>query len=955
MRSLSAAWALVRTRLRAERLGTVLLFLLILLTAFVFSAGPMLLNRVADEGLRHAMSSAAASERSLEFTRVGRIFPGVDDVVEPIVAEGRELEAGFPGVLRELIDGREHVVESIPYLAIQSPRSLTHLELRHQSGIEDHVTLLEGRMPTAETTIVEVPNDLSPDGVGGPAIVYEVAVSQATALELRAGLGERILMTPDRTISLPGAGSWAGTFAGIDIVGIFEVDDPPATYWLSDWSLYLPNLVHVTLDTYEVRATALMAPDAYRVFYEGPPGAGEGAAGHGLGLFPFRYSWRYFLDLGRLNSGLVEDLGRQLTRLETNYPFQSQILESDVPSMQTSVPRILDAFLRQRVTTESALAVAAIGPAGAAAGALALVALLQVRRRTSAILLVHGRGASGLQVMLAQLLEGLVLAVPAALIGYGLATAAIDARQSSAAVSAVVAVVVGSVLILLLAALRLARSPAQAARDDPAARLQSRARRVVMDGLLVAIALIGVVLLRSRGVLGGGPVDPYLAAVPALIGLAVGVVALRLYPVPIRALSWLAARGRGIAASLALRTAARDPGAAQLPLLVLILATAMGVFSSAALVTIVDGQRASSYQQVGADYRIDAGLADIIPAELSVAGTPGIEAEARAFVQQGLFRGGQVRRGTATLHAIETGPYEAVLAGTPAAPAFPAAFLRRDWVPEQTGTEAAPLPAIVSADIAGSARLGVGDAFELAIPGGRGTYQIAQVRQRFPGMGSVPNLIVVPYAALEAAFPTRPLSPTTLFARGSPDGEAALRDAVAPYQRRLSMVSRPQLFTALHDVPLSAAVTDGLALALIVTLAYSALALACGLILALAARRRDMALLRTMGLRTRQVMALVLLEHGPVLLVALTVGVALGIGLSWLVQPGLQLEVFTGPGVDVRLRLDPLHLLALGVVPILIVATAVLAGAWLVQRGELAGAVRSAAASGNAGDRSTDE
>ena len=55
MRSLSAAWALVRTRLRAEGRGTVLLFLLIALTAFVFSAGPMLLNRVADEGLRYAM------------------------------------------------------------------------------------------------------------------------------------------------------------------------------------------------------------------------------------------------------------------------------------------------------------------------------------------------------------------------------------------------------------------------------------------------------------------------------------------------------------------------------------------------------------------------------------------------------------------------------------------------------------------------------------------------------------------------------------------------------------------------------------------------------------------------------------------------------------------------------------------------------------------------------------
>jgi putative ABC transport system permease protein len=951
--SVWAAVSLVVARLRAERLGTLLLFLLILLTAFVFSAGPMLLNRVADEGLRHAMASAAASERSLEFTRLGRIQPGPADALEPVTAEGADLEAEFPGVLRDLIESREHVVESIPYLAIQSPRSLTHVELRFQSGIEEHVTLLEGRMPTGATTIVQVPNEISPDGVGGPAIVYEVAVSRATADELRAELGERILMTPDRTVSLPGAGGWAGTFAGIDIVGIFEVDDPQQTYWLSDWSLYLPTLVRVTLDIFEVHATALIAPDAYRVFYEGPPDAVEGEAGQGLGLFPFRYHWRYFLDLGRLNAGVIDELSRQLTRLEANYPFRSQILESDVPSVQTSVARIIENYRLQRVTTEAALAVAAVGPAGAAAGALALVALLQARRRAGSILLVHGRGASGLQVMLAQLIEGLVLAVPAAVLGYGLASVAVGARQSSLAVAADVAVVAVSILILLLVAVPLARSPGSVARPDPQARIQSRARRLVFDGLLIAIAVIGVVLLRSRGVLGGGPVDPYLAAVPALVGLAVGVAALRLYPIPIRALSWLAARGRGLAPSLALRTAARDASVAQLPLLVLILATAMGVFASAVLVTIEEGQTASSYQRVGADYRVDAGLADIIPAELSVAGRPGLDGEARAFVQEGLLRGGQVRRGTATLHAIDVPAYVAVAGGTPADPRFPASFQGSDWPAGEMGGDESPLPAIVTADVAAGARLGVGDTFELAIPGGRAMYRIVEVRQRFPGMDHRPNLVVTPYAALQAAFPTRPLSPTTLFVSGADDGEASLREAITPYERRLSVLSRPQVLAGLHDVPLSAAVTDGLALALLVTLAYSALALACGLILALAARRRDMALLRTMGLRARQVMALTLLEHGPVLLVALAVGVALGIGLSVLVQPGLQLEVFTGPGVDVSLRIDPLHVLALGVIPLLIVGTAVLAGAWLVQRGELGGMVRGSAV--QASERTADE
>lgn len=953
MRTTWAALSLVLARLRAERLATLLLFLLILVTAFVFTAGPLLLNRVRDVGLRHALESAATSQRSLEFTRLGRILPGRTDPLAPVVDEGADLESAFPSVVRELIDTRGFVVESIPYLAIQSPRSLTHLELRYQSDVDQHVTIVEGRLPTDATTVVDVPDEVSPDGVGGPAIVYEVAVSEATLEELRAELGERILMTPDRTTSLPGMGSWQGTFAGVDIVGIFEVDDPDAPYWLSDWSLYLPTLSHVTLDTYELYATALMAPAAYRIFYEGPAGASEGEVAHGLGLFPFRYSWRYILDLGRLHAGLVDELNRQLTRLETNYPFSSQTLESDVPSVQTSVPRIVEGYLAQRTTTETALAVAAVGPAGAAAGALALVALIQARRRVSAIMLVHGRGASGGQVMLAQLVEGLLLAVPAALIGYALAHLAIDARQSSLALVGPAAVVGGSVLILLLAAVPLARSPVRAARADPADPVGSRSRRIVFDGLLVAIAVVGVMLLRSRGVLSGGPVDPYMAAVPALAGLAVAVATLRLYPLPIRLLSWLAARGRGIAAPLALRTAARDTSAAQLPLLVLILATAMGVFSSAVLVTIESGQRASSYQQVGADYRVDAGLADIIPAELNVAGLPGLEAEARVFEVEGLFRGGQVRRASATLHAPDVPSYAAVLAGTPADPRFPAAFVDGSWTGGQAGTELIPVPAIVSADIATSSGLGVGDTFELSIPGGRATYRIVEVRQTFPGMLRVPNLIVVPYAAIEAAYPTRPLSPTALFVRGSDAGEATLREHVAPYERRLSMTSRPEVLRVLHDVPLSAAVTDGLGLALLVTLSYSALALACGLILALASRRRDMALLRTMGLRARQVMTLVLLEHGPVLLVALGVGIVLGVALSLLVLPGLQLDVFTGPGVPVTLHLEPVHLLAVGVVPVLIVAGAVLAGAWVVQRGQLATLVRTSAATTS--ERAADE
>ncbi len=48
-----------------------------------------------------------------------------------------------------------------------------------------------------------------------------------------------------------------------------------------------------------------------------------------------------------------------------------------------------------------------------------------------------------------------------------------------------------------------------------------------------------------------------LAAVPALIGLAVGIVTVRLYPYPVRAAGWIAAAGRGMVPALGLRRAER--------------------------------------------------------------------------------------------------------------------------------------------------------------------------------------------------------------------------------------------------------------------------------------------------------------------------------------------------------------------------------------------------------------
>ena len=101
--------------------------------------------------------------------------------------------------------------------------------------------------------------------------------------------------------------------------------------------------------------------------------------------------------------------------------------------------------------------------------------------------------------------------------------------------------------------------------------------------------------------------DPFLALAPVLVGVAVALITIRLYPYPVRAIGWLAARRRDLVAVLGLRTIGRDPAAAYLPLLVLMLTVAIGSFTSVVRVTVDRGQVDDSWRQVGADYRIENG------------------------------------------------------------------------------------------------------------------------------------------------------------------------------------------------------------------------------------------------------------------------------------------------------------------------------------------------------------
>ena len=724
----------------------------------------------------------------------------------------------------------------------------------------------------------------------------------------------------------------------IDVVGIFEPLDPSADEWVGS-ALLQPSLKQGASGIEAIYATAYVPAEAY--------------ANLAAGLLPFHYDWHFEIDPARLNADQAESLQPDLQRLDllvapTDTRFMhtvsSEVTVNNV-SIGSGLAGILDGFVAQRARSESVLSIAAVGLLGLAAGAIAMLAILLVRRRRSSLLLARGRGASGRLLLGAQLLEAVVLAGGAALVGLLLAIYAVPARD--APLSPILALVVAgaAILVLVAATWPTARRPLmQLERDDPPV-LRVPPRRLVIEATVVGIAVLAVFLLRQRGLTVGpasatASFDPLLAAVPLLSGLAAGIVAMRLYPLPIRWLGRLAARRRDFVLVVGLRTVARHPATANLPLLVLVLTAAFGAFASVVASSVDHGQVAASYLQVGADYRLEEIGIGGLPPSLDPSTIPGVQAVAAGVVDDTAdLATGPSTRATVDFDAVDVGPYSTVTAGTAAHPAWPSTFLQPPSG-DGIGTDANPIPAILSSQLPPAlGNLRPGDTFTIGVARQSLKFRLVQQQATFPGHGGGAIFAIVPLDWVRAAVPGAQFVPTLLWLRGSADVAAPLAAMVSTASEGVRIVSRQDAYALLHDSPLGSAVADFFSAALLVAVAYLAVTLVGAVIMSAAGRTRDLAYLRTLGVSGRQAQALTAVEHAPPILIALVPGVLLGVAVAVVVEPGLGLAQFVGAqGVPLFVDWPALVLVIVGLS--VVVAAAIGAGTWLAGRARLVNALR---------------
>jgi putative ABC transport system permease protein len=423
-----------------------------------------------------------------------------------------------------------------------------------------------------------------------------------------------------------------------------------------------------------------------------------------------------------------------------------------------------------------------------------------------------------------------------------------------------------------------------------------------------------------------------------LAGLAAGIVALRIYPIPIRALGWLAARRRDFVPVLGLRTIGRHPGAANLPLLVLLLTAAFGAFASTLSASIDRGQLTASYLQVGADFRIERIGLGSMPEVAQVTAVDGVQAVARGIVDStAAFVSTTGQRASTNMAAIEADKYAEVVAGSPAEPSWPNQFLAAP--PAQPGTADHPIPAILSTKLPPrSAHLNIGDTFQVNVVGKVLVFQLVQQRDTFPGIDARSPFAIAPLSWVQASF-DRPAGTGVMWIRAASDIRPGLTSAISSAGAAAHVVSRYDAFAALRDSPLESVIATGYLAALLVAGVYMTLAIIGAMVLSAAGRTRDLAYLRTLGVTGRQALGLTVMEHGPPVILALIPGVALGIGIALLVEPGLGLSTFVGIS-GVPLYVDWLALASLSIALIAVVAVAVGIGTWLARRARPTDALR---------------
>ena len=594
MSFLQLAYTMARRRIATAWRLELVLFLGILLSVALLSSSVVFSDLLAEAALRRTLREAEAGDVNFWV----RIFVNLE---EPTIAAQRTsiyersldlVDDRVTQVFDPYVADRAHLLETSTFFYTGDSRFELERDARPRGRIqymtrlfdEDRSTLVEGRWPSA------------PYRVSGQPL--EVVIERQGADMVDIALGEVLSVHP-------ATGNTEEKIMEVSVVGIFQRNEPEDDFWYGRQH----NFSHHNGEWPTVPMFTTEAGILQQVATEYP------------GIYS-NVTWIYDLDRQGFSFDEVDEIQQSIRLMRRDVV---SLLDNSTVSLR--LDRVLDEYSEQLVLSRIPLYLMVFLVVGILAYYLALVSALTIRSRSAEIAMLKSRGATTPQVSLMVFVEGLLLAVPAVAAGTLLAAPVagilgglfFDVQRdgiiiglSSRAFLLGAAGALLSVVVLTLSTLVAARQGIVEFRQAGARPARAPLlHRYYLDFLL--LALIGLIwwqidsrssfLLRPVG-RGELEIDFTLLLGPVLGLLALGLIVLRFFPLAVALLARLIEPIGPVWLVQGMRRVGRDPIAPGSLVVLLMLATALGVIGSAFGSTLERSQEDRARYEVGADVRV---------------------------------------------------------------------------------------------------------------------------------------------------------------------------------------------------------------------------------------------------------------------------------------------------------------------------------------------------------------
>jgi putative ABC transport system permease protein len=869
--------------------ATLALALLVCGCVFAAMAGPALSLHARSQALQQTLAKLVPTVKTVQVSAVWSNF--MDELVDyggsgqiltarQLSGTTRELKASLARIPLRLAAGNWTSISTQPStvasgaaaratISSQKPK----LEVLYRDPFTANAALVEGSYsyPGAE-----------------PAGTVAVAITPPTAARFGLHPGSRVTL------------STSTNSATLVVTAIVRPRGAGSTFWTQDPLAAQPSLVSPA--------------------YAAPEGGGAGSAKYWAGAVfadpgqmtamqtvfaspGMNLSWEFPLALGTVTGDQVQGLADDLNRATTVPPSLTGSLEPGANTLTVGSPLIpdLSVFLNTQAGIETVLLLLSVSLLVIAAAVILLAARMIVVRRSAELAMLRARGGSLRQVIGLMGRGAVLAAVPAAVAGAAVAVAAVPGDAAASQLGWVLAAV--TVAVALAGPALIAgwqhRRPSPAA--NPArvltaetGRRRASWRRPVAEVTACAACVAGLVVLHGQGVPAGGSVNLLLTVAPVLVAVPVVVIMLRLYPLAVRGLLRLSARGTGATGFVALSAAARSSLTGVLPAFALVLALSLATFAGMVSGGITRGQVAASWSTTGADAVIQPGPTSgpVTPATLkAIAGVRGVSHATAVWETSWVTPFGQA----VTVVAVDPASYAAVTADTPF-PALPAAKLAGGGAALSSGTA---VPVLASPDAATELGHGTTQLTSLS-PVGPFTVKVAGILAATPAQPGGGTFIVMPQLTLPG--PAGAPAPNLVLLSGSAIDAGQLAAVVNRTIPGSTITYRSAVYASLANSPLP----HGAVLIVSFTLAEAAvlglLIVIFGLALGTADREMTLARLTVMG--HHRGTELVMAEAMPAVLAAVVAGAVCAVALPHLIASSIDLSAFTGANAPVLFQPD---------------------------------------------------